>query len=70
MKRERAYELYNHQSPSGLGPTLTVGDITKYMTSEEIQHVRDVWQTMDGNSCWADALASIAGINTRVRAPF
>jgi hypothetical protein len=70
MTPERARGLYNHQSPTGLGSTLAVGDIKKYMTDDEIQHVRAVWQTMSGNSCWADALASIAGINTRIRAPF
>ena len=70
MTPERARELYNHQSPMGLGSTLAVGNIERYMTNDETQRLRAVWQTMSGNSCWADALASIAGINTRIRAPF
>lgn len=32
----------------------------KYCTPEENQEITELWNTMDGNACWYDALVRIA----------
>jgi len=41
------------------------GNLSKQMTDAEIAEVRTKWDTMSGNTCFADALNTFRGITSR-----
>ena len=63
MTRERARELLNHRTRIGNVDvqTISVGDICKLMTAEEINYVNRVWDSIPwGGSSFHTALCRIA----------
>jgi len=51
MTQERAKQIWAQRGPQN--------SITHAMTSEEIQYVNDIWDTMNGNTSFMDAFFRI-----------
>ena len=63
MTPKRAKELLDHKTELFKGfraQTITVGDITKYMTEKEISDVKNVWKNLGGNYSFYSTLLHIS----------
>jgi len=63
MTPERARELLDHKTELFKGfkaPTITVGDIEKHMTKQEIIGVKKVWENLGGNYSFYSTLLHIS----------
>lgn len=63
MTPERARELLDHKTELFKGfkaPTITVGDIEKHMTKQEIIDVKNIWKNLGGNYSFYSTLLHIS----------
>lgn len=63
MTKDRAMELLNHKTKIGnvVCQTISVGDIRKHMTAEEVKEVVTVWEGITyGGASFYTALCKIA----------